>query len=143
MAFTLHVDIVSAETQIFSGAAEMVVAPAVNGEIGILPFHAPLLARLRPGLVRLVVGGDTKESVYVSGGFIEVQPHVVTILADTAQRSQDVDEAAARAAKERIARELDGHRLEPADYARLKAELDLNIAIIRSLEQLRSVKGRR
>lgn len=143
MAFTLHVDIVSAETQIFSGKAEMVIAPAVNGELGILPFHAPLLARLKPGMVRIVVGGDTRESVFVSGGFIEVQPHVVTILADTAQRSRDLDEAAARAAKERIEREIDGHRLAPADYARLKAELDLNIAIIRSLERLRNVKGRR
>ncbi len=143
MAFTLHVDIVSAETQIFSGKAEMVVAPGANGELGILPFHAPLLARLKPGLVRLVVGGDTKESVFVSGVFIEVQPHVVTILADTAQRSKDVDEAAARAVKARIEREIDSHRLAPADYARLKAELDLSIAIIRSLEQLRNVKGRR
>jgi len=141
--FTLHVDIVSAETQIFSGTAEMVVAPAVHGEIGILPFHAPLLARLKPGLVRLVVGGDTKEAVFISGGFIEVQPHVVTVLADTAQRSKDVDEAAARAAKERIEREIGGHRLAPADYARLKAELDLANAIVRSLEQLRNVKGRR
>ncbi len=143
MAFTLHVDIVSAETQIFSGTAEMVVAPAVHGELGILPFHAPLLARLKPGMVRLVVGGDTKESVFVSGGFIEVQPHVVTILADTAQRSRDLDEAAARAAKERIEQALDGHRLAPADYARLKAELDLATAIIRSFEQLRNTKSRR
>lgn len=97
MAFTLHVDIVSAEKQIFSGQAGMVVAPAVNGELGILPFHAPPRARLKPGLVRLVAGGDTKESVFVSGGFVEVQPHLVTILADTALRTRDVDEAAARA----------------------------------------------
>jgi len=143
LPFTLRVDIVSAETEIFSGTAEMVVAPGANGGLGILPFHAPLLARLKPGLVRLVVGGETKESVFVSGGFIEVQPYVVTILADTALRSRDVDEAAARAAKERIEHEIDSHRLPPADYARLKAELDLNVAIIRSLEQLRNVKGRR
>ncbi|OGI39440.1 MAG: hypothetical protein A2V91_06495, partial [Candidatus Muproteobacteria bacterium RBG_16_64_10] len=131
------------ETQIFSGKAEMVVAPSVNGEIGILPHHAPLLARLRPGLVRIVVDGDTEESVFVSGGFIEVQPYVVTILADTAQRSRDLDEAAARTAKERIEKELDGHRLAPADYARLQAELNLSIAIIRSLEHLRDLKHRR
>lgn len=143
MPFTLQVDIVSAETQIFSGKAEMVVAPSVNGEIGILPHHAPLLARLRPGMVRIVVDGDTEESVFVSGGFIEVQPYVVTILADTAQRSKDLDEAAAHTAKERIEKELDGHRLAPADYARLKAELDLAITIIRSLEHLRDLKRRR
>ncbi len=143
MPFRLQVDIVSAETQVFSGKAEMVVAPSVNGELGILPHHAPLLARLRPGMVRIIVDPDTEESVFVSGGFIEVQPHVVTILADTAQRSRDLDEAAARTAKERIEKELDGHRLAPADYARLQAELNLSIAIIRSLEQLRDLKRRR
>lgn len=143
MPFTLHVDIVSAEAQIFSGKAEMVVAPSVNGELGILPYHAPLLARLKPGVVRIIVGGDTEESVFVSGGLIEVQPHIVTVLADTAQRSRDMDEAAARAVKERVEKELEGHRYTPADYARLKTELDIAVAIIRSLEQLRNIKGRR
>ncbi|MBI3575211.1 MAG: F0F1 ATP synthase subunit epsilon [Gammaproteobacteria bacterium] len=143
MPFRLQVDIVSAEAQIFSGKAEMVVAPSVNGELGILPHHAPLLARLKPGMVRIVVDGDTEESVFVSGGLIEVQPHVVTILADTARRSRDLDEAAARTAKERIEKELGGHRPAPADYARLKAELDVAIAIIRSLEHLRDLKRRR
>ncbi|MEK7797183.1 MAG: ATP synthase F1 subunit epsilon, partial [Pseudomonadota bacterium] len=89
MPFKLQVDIVSAEAQIFSGKAERVVAPSVNGELGILPHHAPLLARLKPGMVRIIVDGDTEESVFISGGLIEVQPHVVTILADTAQRSKD------------------------------------------------------
>ncbi len=143
MPFTLHVDIVSAEAQIFSGKAEMVVAPSVNGELGILPYHAPLLARLKPGVVRIIVGGDTEESVFVSGGLIEVQPHIVTVLADTAQRSKNMDEAAARAVKERVEKELEGHRYAPADYARLKTELDIAVAIIRSLEQLRNIKGRR
>src|SRR3989344_2370753 len=95
------------------------------------------------GMVRIIVDGDTEESVFVSGGLIEVQPHVVTILADTAQRSKDLDEAAARTAKERIEKELHGHRPAPADYARLKAELDLAITIIRSLEHLRDLKRRR
>ena len=143
MPFRLQVDIVSAEAQIFSGKAEMVVAPSVNGELGILPHHAPLLARLKPGVVRIIVGGDTEESVFVSGGLIEVQPYVVTILADTAQRSKDLDEAAARAAKERIEKELEGHRYAPADYARLQAELNLSVAILRSLEHLRDLKRRR
>jgi len=141
--FTLHVDIVSAETEIFSGTAEMVVAPSINGELGILPYHAPLLARLKPGMVRIIVGGNTEESIFVSGGLIEVQPHFVTILADTAQRSKDMDEAAARAVKKRVEKELEGYRYTPADYARLKAELDIAVAIIRSLEQLRNIKGQR
>lgn len=143
MPFTLHVDIVSAETAIFSGTAEMVIAPSINGELGILPHHAPLLARLKPGTVRLVRDGETRESVFVSGGLIEVQPHVVTILADTAQRSKDLDEVAARTAKERVEKELADHHLTPADYARLKAELDVAVAIIRSLEHLRDLKRRR
>lgn len=142
MPLTLHIDIVSAEAQLFSGKAEMVVAPAIHGELGILPRHAPLLARLGPGTVRIVVAGATEEAIFVSGGFIEVQPYVVTILADTARRSRDLDEAAARAAKERIEKELRGRRLSPGDYARLKAELDLSIAIIRSLEQLRNRKDK-
>ena len=143
MPFRLQVDIVSAEAQIFSGKAERVVAPSVNGELGILPHHAPLLARLKPGMVRIIVDGDTEESVFVSGGLIEVQPHVVTILADTAQRSKDLDETAARAAKERIEKQLHGHRPAPADYARLQAELELAIAIVRSLEHLRDLKHHR
>lgn len=143
MPFTLHVDIVSAEAAIFSGTAEMVVAPSINGELGILPYHAPLLARLKPGTVRIIRGGETRESVFVSGGLIEVQPHVVTILADTAQRSRDLDEAAARTVKERVEKELAGHRFAPADYARLKAELDIAVAIIRSLEHLRDLKHQR
>lgn len=143
MPFTLHVDIVSAEAAIFSGKAEMVVAPSVSGELGILPYHAPLLARLKPGVVRIIVGGNIEESVFVSGGLIEVQPHFVTVLADTAQRSKDLDEAAARTAKERIEKELAGHRSAPADYARLQAELNLAITIIRSLDHLRDLKRRR
>lgn len=143
MPFTLHVDIVSAEAAIFSGTAEMVVAPSINGELGVLPYHAPLLARLKPGTVRIIRGGETRESVFVSGGLIEVQPHVVTILADTAQRSKDLDEVAARTVKERVEKELAGRRFAPADYARLKAELDVAVAIIRSLEHLRDLKRRR
>lgn len=143
MPLTLRVEIVSAETEIFSGVAHMVIAPAVHGDLGILPRHAPLLARLKRGLVRVVVDGETEEAVFVSGGFIEVQPYFVTILADTAQRSKDLDEAAARASKEFLEKQLDGRRMPPEDYTRLKAELELAIAIIRSIEQLRRRKDGR
>ncbi len=143
MPLTLRVEIVSAEAQIFSGIAHMVIAPGVRGDLGILPRHTPLLARLKRGLVRVVIDGETEEAVFVSGGFIEVQPYFVTILADTAQRSKDLDEAAARAAKELLEKELDGRRMPPEDYTRLKAELELAIAIIRSIEQLRRRKDGR
>ncbi len=106
MPLTLHVEIVSAETQIFSGIAHMAIAPAVHDDLGILPRHAPLLARLKRGLVRVVIDGETEEAIFVSGGFIEVQPYLVTILADTAQRSKDLDEAAARATKELLEKEF-------------------------------------
>ena len=101
MAMTIHVDIVSAEKEIFSGPAEMVFASAVMGEVGILPRHAPLLTQLRPGQVRIKTPSGEEEFFYVSGGMLEVQPHVVTVLADTAERAKDLDEAAAQQAKER------------------------------------------
>ena len=86
MAMTLHLDIVSAETEIYSGPAEMVFAPAIMGEVGITPRHAPLLTRLRPGEVRVRVPDGEEQSFYVSGGILEIQPHVVTVLSDTALR---------------------------------------------------------
>ena len=105
MAKTLHVDIVSAEQAIFSGAAEMVIAPAEGGELGIMPEHAPLLARIKPGTVRIIPGGGAEEEViYVSGGLMEVQPDRVTVLADTSVRAHDLDEAKAMEA-ERQARD--------------------------------------
>src|SRR4030065_2461432 len=98
MAMTLHVDIVSAEKEISSGTAEMVFAPLTTGEVGVLPRHAPLIARMKPGEVR--VRTSTEELLfYVSGGILEVQPHVVTVLADTAIRAKDLDEAAALTAQ--------------------------------------------
>src|SRR3569623_3050863 len=101
MAMTMHVDIVSAEAENYSGRATMVFAPAVMGEDGILPRHTPLLTKIRPGEVRIRTEGGTEESFYVSGGMLEVQPHVVTILADPAARAKDLDEANAVAAKQR------------------------------------------
>src|SRR5688572_4207505 len=102
---TLHVDIVSAEKQIFSGTAEFVSAPLETGEAGILPQHTPLLARLNPGVITLRTGTE-EQTFYVSGGLIEIQPHVVTVLSDTALRAKDLDEAAAQRAKEKAEQAL-------------------------------------
>ena len=95
MAMTMHVDIVSAEHELFSGTAEVVIAPAVRGEVGIYPRHTQMITPLKPGEVRIIKQGGEEESIYVSGGILEVQPHVVTILSDTAVRAHDLDEAAA------------------------------------------------
>jgi F-type H+-transporting ATPase subunit epsilon len=92
MAMTMHVDIVSAEQEIYSGTAEMVFAPLITGQVGILPRHAPLIARMKPGEVRVRTATEELD-FYVSGGMLEVQPHVVTVLADTATRARDLDEA--------------------------------------------------
>lgn len=132
---TLHVDIVSAEKEIYSGTAEMVFAPLETGEVGILPRHAPLLARLKPGEVRVRTGTE-ELAFYVSGGLLEVQPHVVTVLADTALRARDLDEAAALKAKER-AEEALRNRQADIDYARAQAELAEAIAQLRTIQRLR------
>ncbi len=131
----MHVDIVSAEKEIFSGLAEMLVATLVNGEVGILPRHTPLLARMKPGEVR--VKTPTEElSFYVSGGLLEVQPHVVTVLADTALRAKDIDEAAALKAKERAEEALRNRQVD-IDYAKAQAELAEAIAQLRAIQKLR------
>ena len=106
MAMTMHLDIVSAEHEIFSGVCEIVVAPAVMGEVGIYPRHTQMLTPLKPGEVRITKQGGEEESIYVSGGILEVQPHVVTILSDTAVRAADLDEAAAMEAKEKAEQAL-------------------------------------
>ena len=135
MAMTIHVDIVSAEKEIYSGLAEMVFAPLVTGEIGVLPRHAPLLARMKPGEVR--VRTATEElNFYVSGGLLEVQPHVVTVLADTAVRAKDLDEAAAIKAKERSEEAL-RNRQTSIDYAKAQAELAEAVAQLRAIQKLR------
>src|SRR5580765_3954274 len=100
MAHTIHVDVVSAEEQIFSGEAEFVVLPGVDGELGIYPRHTPLLTQIKPGAVRIKIPGQaTEELVFVQGGFLEVQPTRVTVLADTAIRAKDLDEVAAEDAR--------------------------------------------
>ncbi len=130
MAHTLQVNIVSAEQSIFSGEAEMVVAPGETGELGILPQHAPLLTRIKPGVVKVkLVGKDEEEVVYVSGGIMEVQPKVLTILADSSVRAHDLDEVkvleAKRAAEEALANRASGHEraLVVAELAQLAAQL--------------------
>jgi len=135
MPMTLHVDIVSAEKEIYSGTAEMVFAPLVTGEVGILPRHAPLIARMKPGEVRVRTGSE-ELAFYVSGGMLEVQPHVVTVLADTALRARDIDEAAALKAKER-AEEALKNRQADIDYAKAQAELAEAVAQLRTIQKLR------
>lgn len=133
---TLHVDIVSAEAEIFSGTATMVFAPAEMGEVGITPRHAPLLTRLRPGEVRVQTQSGQEEMFYVSGGMLEVQPHVVTILADTAIRAHDLDEAQALEAKERAEKML-ADKGADIDYARAQAELAESMAQLAAIRKLR------
>lgn len=141
MAFTIHVDIVSAEAEIFSGRAEMVLAPAAEGEVGILPQHAPLLTRLAPGEVSVKVPDGPEQLFFVTGGMLEIQPHMVTILADTALRAQDVDEAAAIEAKEAAERALHDRRAD-IDYAKAMAELAQKAAELAAIRRLRKKLGR-
>jgi len=139
MAKKLHVDIVSAEQAIFSGEAEMVIAPAEGGELGILPEHTPLLARIRPGTVRIQNTGADEEVIYVSGGMMEVQPDRVTVLADTSVRAHDLDEAKALEA-ERQAKEALTNRSGALEIAKAQAELAeaaAQLAAIRKLRQRR------
>ncbi|MEJ2572839.1 MAG: F0F1 ATP synthase subunit epsilon [Gammaproteobacteria bacterium] len=141
MAMTVHVDIVSAEAAIFSGLATMVFAPGVMGELGIMPRHAPLLTKIKPGEVRIQTEDGNEEFFYVSGGMLEVQPHVVTILADTAARAKDLDEAAAQAAKERAEQVLRDKKGD-IDLAQAEAELAEAIAQIKAIQSLRKKTGR-
>ena len=140
MATTMQVDIVSAEESIFSGTAEFVLARAAEGEVGIMPRLMPMLAELKPGEVMVRAEGGEEQFYYVSGGMIEVQPHVVTVLADTATRARDLDEAAAQEAMRR-AEEAMRERSGEIDYARAQAQLAEAAAQVRMLERLRK-RGR-
>lgn len=141
MAMTIHVDIVSAEKAIFSGLAEMVFAPAEMGEVGIAPRHAPLVTRLKPGEVRVQLPGGGEESFYVSGGMLEIQPHVVTVLSDTAARAADLDEAAVLKAKEEAERAMHDREAE-IDYAAAQAQLAETVAQLKAIQRLRKRSGR-
>ncbi|HEC18963.1 MAG TPA: F0F1 ATP synthase subunit epsilon [Gammaproteobacteria bacterium] len=141
MAMTMHVDVVSAEEEIFSGPATMLFAPGVMGDLGILPRHAPLLTRIKPGEVRIVTDqGEDELVLYVSGGMLEIQPEAVTILADTAQRASDIDEAAALAAKER-AEKLLADQKDDIDYAAAAAELAEAMAQLQAVQRLKKKLG--
>ncbi len=134
----IHVDIVSAEREIFSGEADMVFAPGEQGELGIAPRHAPLLTRLKAGTVRVQHGGE-EQVFYVSGGILEIQPHVVTVLSDTAQRAADIDEAAAQDAK-RKAEEALANQSSDLDVARAQTELLEAVARLKAIQQIRDKK---
>lgn len=137
MAMTVHVDIVSAEEQIFTGLAEFVALPGEAGELGILPGHMPLMTRIKPGAVRVKVPNQAEEElVFVAGGMLEVQPGLVTVLADTAIRGKDLDEAKALDAK-KAAEEALANQTSQLDYAKAQAELAEAVAQLAAIQRLR------
>ena len=136
MAMTIHVDVVSAEEMIFSGLAEFVVLPGEAGELGILPGHMPLMTRIKPGAVRVKLPDDKEELIFVAGGLLEVQPGLVTVLADTAIRGADLDQAKAMEAK-KMAEEAMVNRGSEMDYARAQVELAEAIAQLAAIDRLR------
>jgi len=139
MAMTIHIDIVSAEKSLYSGIAEVVIAPGQRGELGIYPRHTPLLTTLKPGSVRIKVPGQAEEElVYVSGGILEVQPHIVTILSDSAIRGTDLDEAKALDAK-RAAEEAMKDKAATLDYAQAQVELAQAVAQLAAIKKLRKL----
>ena len=140
MAETIQVDIVSAEGEIFSGRAKMVFLPAAEGELGVTPRHAPLLALLKAGEVRVQPVDGAEMSFYVGGGALEVQPTRVTVLADTAARAHDLDEAAAIAARQRAEEALAG-KIDKIEQAEALAELARAAAQLKLIQRLRKIKG--
>ena len=139
MASTVLCSIVSAEEEIFSGQVEMVVASGTIGELGIMPGHTPLLTGVRPGPVRLILEGGEEEIYFASGGYLEVQPTSITILADTALRADDIDEAAALEAKKKAEIDLADQKAE-VDFARVAADLREQAAMLRTIQKIRDKK---
>jgi F-type H+-transporting ATPase subunit epsilon len=139
MAMTMHINIVSAENEIYSGTITQVFAPAEMGEVGVMPRHAPMLSTLKPGVVRVITQEGDEQSFYVSGGILEIQPHVVTILSDTALRAADIDESAALEAKTRAEAAMKD-KASDMDYAKAKSELIEAVAQIEALKKLRKKK---
>jgi F-type H+-transporting ATPase subunit epsilon len=134
---TMHVDVVSAEESIFGGEAEFVVLPGEAGELGIYPRHAPLITRIKPGVVRIKIHGRAdEEQVFVAGGILEVQPHVVTVLADTAIRGRDLDEAKANEALKR-AEEARRNATDKLEIAQVEAEISILAAQLAAIRKLR------
>ena len=136
MAMTMHVDIVSAENEIYSGTVIECYVPAEMGEVGIHPRHTPLMTKLKPGEVRVITQEGDEQHFFVSGGILEIQPHVVTILSDTAMRAADLDEAAAMEAKAKAEAAIKDHDSD-MDYARAKAELAEAAAMIETIKRRR------
>ena len=134
---TIHVDVVSAEASIFSGEAKFVALPGETGELGILPKHAPLITRIRPGAVRIEMADGGEEFVFVAGGILEVQPNIVTVLADTAIRGKDLDEAKASEAKQRAEEALRDNKSD-VDAAAAQAELISAVAQLAAIRKLRA-----
>lgn len=139
MAMTLHLDIVSAEGQIFSGLVETLTVPGVLGDLGILPGHTPLLTSIKPGLTQVVLQGGKEEVFYISGGTLEVQPKVVTILADTAVRAEDIDEMAALEARER-AEAAASNKKSDIEYSKTLSELAETAAQLRAINQIKHLR---
>jgi len=139
-AATLHLDIVSAEQQIFSGEVEMIFVTGEMGELGIAPGHSQLLTTLRPGYVRTIASNREEEVFYISGGMLEVQPYIVSVLADTAMRAADIDETAALLAKENAEKALSG-KIAAIDIAKATAELAEITAQIRAVQHLKKRAG--
>jgi F-type H+-transporting ATPase subunit epsilon len=135
----MHVNIVSAEREIYSGTVTQVFAPAEMGEVGIMPRHAPMLSTLKAGIIRVVPQEGDEQTFYASGGILEIQPHVVTILSDTALRAADIDEAAALEAKARAEATMK-EKSSDMDYAKAKSELLEAVAQIEALKKIRKKK---
>ena len=141
MANTIHVDVVSAEESIYSGEAEFVVLPGVMGELGVYPKHTPLITQIKPGEVRIKVPGQAEEQiVFVQGGYLEIQPDVVTVLSDTAIRAKDLDEAKALQAKQ-AAEQAMQNKASKEDVARAEAELAGAVAQLAAIRRLRRGRG--
>ena len=136
MAMTIHVDVVSAEEAIFSGDAKFVALPGEAGELGIYPKHAPLITRIKPGAVRIHKADDSEEFVFVAGGILEVQPNVITVLADTAIRGHDLDEAKASEAL-KLAEEARANAKNEIDFAKATSEFAIMAAQIAAIRKLR------
>ena len=137
---TIHVDVVSAEESIFEGEAEFVALPGEVGELGIYPKHTPLITRIKPGSVRVKLAGQAQEElIFVNGGILEVQPNKVTVLADTAIRGKDLDEAKASEAK-RLAEEALANKASDIDYAKAQAELSIAMAQLAAIQKLRKTR---
>ena len=136
MALRLRVEIMSHEGAVFSGLCERFVVPALSGEICVLPRHAPLLTTLRPGLARVCTEGEPERAFFLTSGFLEIQPDLVTVLADTAYRSRELDEQQVLAAKQRTEQAL-AHQAPGQDHARLMNELRLEVALLRAIGELR------